>query len=159
MRVRVCSQKKGNIRMSSLNKVYLIGNLTKDPESKQFNSGATVANLRLAFSESFTSKAGDKKESVCYVDVVVWGRQAETCKQYLHKGSPVMVEGRLQLDEWEKDGQKNSRLKVNAERVQFLGGGKGERRDESSLMDVSGGAPSDDSGQAAGNGDEGEPPF
>lgn len=122
--------------MSSLNKAYLMGNLTKDPETKQFQSGSTLTNRRLAVSESYTDKSGQKKETVCYVDVVVWGRQAETCKQYLHKGSAVLLEGRLQFDEWEKDGQKRSMLKVKADNVQFLSGGKGGR-DDGRISDVS----------------------
>lgn len=107
--------------MASLNKVFLIGNLTRDPEFNHIPSGTAIAKLRLAISESYLNKQGNKVETVCYVDVDVWARQAEICQQYLHKGSPVMVEGRLQLDQWEKDGEKRSKLRVRADRVQFLG--------------------------------------
>jgi len=114
--------------MGSVNRVFAMGNLTKDPEMKPLATGTLVADLRLAISESYTNQKGEKVESVCYVDVVVWGRQAEVCKQYLHKGSPVFVEGRLQLDTWEKNGQKRSLLKIRADHVQFVGGPGGEGR-------------------------------
>ena len=102
--------------MSSLNRVFLIGNLTKDPEIRYTPSGKAVGDLRLAV----TSKFKDN-EDTCYVDVTVWDRQAETCGEYLRKGRPILVEGRLKFDEWERDGQKRSRLSVVASRVQFMG--------------------------------------
>ena len=98
-----------------------MGNITRDPECRQTPSGTSVADLRLAVSERYKNRSGEDVESVCYVDIVVWGRQAETCEQYLSKGAPILVEGRLQLDEWEKDGQKHSKLLVRADRVQFMG--------------------------------------
>jgi len=98
-----------------------MGNITRDPECRQTPSGTSVADLRLAVSERYKNRSGEEVESVCYVDIVVWGRQAETCEQYLSKGAPILVEGRLQLDEWEKDGQKRSKLRVRADRVQFMG--------------------------------------
>jgi len=116
--------------MSSLNRVFVMGNLTKDPEVKSLGSGQVVADLRLAISDSYVNKKGEKIETVCYVDVATWGREAENCKQYLHKGSPVFVEGRLQLDTWEKDGQKRSKLKIKADHVEFLGGRGAEGRGE-----------------------------
>ena len=106
--------------MASYNRVMLMGNLTKDPDLRQLPSGTSVADLGLAVSESYKNREGETVETVCYVDVVVWGRQAETSNEYLSKGSPVFIEGRLQLDEWEKDGEKRSRLRVRAARVQFL---------------------------------------
>ena len=115
--------------MASFNKVMLLGNLTADPEVKQLQSGMSVGDLRLAVSESYKNKQGDNVETVLYVDVVVWGRQAETCQQYLSKGSSVFVEGRLQLDQWEKDGQKRSKIRVRAMQVQFM---PGKRDDEGS---------------------------
>ena len=86
-----------------------------------------MADLGLAVNESFKNKAGETVEQTCFVDVVVWGRQAETASEYLHKGSPVFVEGRLQFDQWENaQGEKRSKLRVRADRVQFLGSpGKG----------------------------------
>lgn len=108
--------------MSSMNQVFLMGNLTRDPESRSLPSGQTVADLGLAVNETYKTKDGESAERTCFVDVVVWGRQAETCVQYLKKGSPAMIEGRLQLDQWTTDqGEKRSRLRVRANRVQFLG--------------------------------------
>lgn len=113
--------------MASYNRVLLMGNLTRNPELRYTPSGTAVADLGLAINENFKNKAGEMVEQTCFVDVVVWGRQAETSAEYLHKGSPVFVEGRLQLDKWENDkGEKRSRLRVRADRVQFLGApGKG----------------------------------
>lgn len=111
--------------MASLNKVFLMGNLTRDPEVRYTPKGTAVADLGMAINMTYRTQDGTDREEVVYVDVVTWGRQAETCGQYLSKGSPVFVEGRLQLDQWEdKDGQKRSRLRVRAERVQFLGRGR-----------------------------------
>lgn len=107
--------------MASLNKVFIIGNLTRDPEVRYLPSGAAVADIRLAANRRFKTQQGEDKEETCYVNVSAWGRQAETCGQYLSKGSPVLVEGRLRYEEWEKDGQKNSRISITAERVQFMG--------------------------------------
>ena len=111
---------------ASLNRVILVGNLTKDPELKFITSGSAVANLRMAINRKWKDAQGQQKEEVCFVGVVVWGKQAEACGEYLKKGSPVMVEGRLQFREWEKDGDKRSILEVVAERVQFLSIGKRE---------------------------------
>ena len=114
--------------MASYNRVMLMGNLTRNPEMKYTPSGSAVADLGLAVNESFKNKAGETIEQTCFVDVVVWGRQAETAAEYLKKGSPVFVEGRLQFDQWEsQQGEKRSKLRVRAERVQFLstGGGSG----------------------------------
>ncbi|OGV68102.1 MAG: hypothetical protein A2283_18870 [Lentisphaerae bacterium RIFOXYA12_FULL_48_11] len=110
--------------MSSLNKVLLIGNLTKDPELRPLKSGMNVANMRLAISEKYKSKDGKNVETVCYVDVEAWSKLADICGQYLTKGSPVMVEGMLKMDEWEKDGQKRSKLLVRANNIEFLGKSK-----------------------------------
>lgn len=111
--------------MASLNCVILAGNLTRDPELRTTPSGTPVVDLGLAVSDNYKNKAGENVESTCFVDVVAWGRQAETCGQYLNKGSPVLVEGRLQYDQWEnKEGEKRSKLRVVASRVQFLSGPK-----------------------------------
>ena len=108
--------------MGSMNRVFLMGNLTRDPQLRHTASGMAVSDLGLAINDNYRNKAGELVESTCFADVVVWGRQAETCEQYLSKGSPVMVEGRLQLDQWESEnGEKRSRLRVRASRVQFLG--------------------------------------
>ncbi|MGQ9661947.1 MAG: single-stranded DNA-binding protein [Kiritimatiellia bacterium] len=111
--------------MASLNRVLLIGNLVRDPEVRYTPKGQAVSDLRLAVTRQYKSAEGEQKGETCYLDVVVWGRQAETCGEYLKRGSPVLVEGRLQQDEWEKEGQKFSRLRVVAERVQFLSGPRG----------------------------------
>ena len=108
--------------MASLNKVLLIGNLTRDPEIRYTPSGTAVANLGLAVSRKFRDKNQELKEEVCFVTVVVWSKMAETCNQFLHKGSPVFVEGRLTFRSWEDTaGKKRNVIEVRAERVQFLG--------------------------------------
>jgi single-strand DNA-binding protein len=112
--------------MASLNKVLLIGNLTRPPELRYTPNGTAVTDLRLAVNRSFTSQAGEKREDTCFLTVVVWGKQAETCGEYLDKGSQVFVEGRLQTRDWEaKDGQKRTVTEVVAERVQFMSRTKG----------------------------------
>ena len=143
--------------MASLNKVFLIGNLTRDPEVRYTPSGAAVGDLGLATSRKYKSSDGESKEEKCFVNVTVWGRQAETCAEYLKKGRPVMVEGRLKYDDWEKDGKKFSKLSVTAERVQFLGsrdsGGSGGGSHGGQTEDV-GGAPA---GNASAGDDENLP--
>jgi len=109
--------------MASFNRVLLIGNLTKDPELRYTPQGTAVVNLRLAVNRRFRNKNQELKEEVCFITAVVWDRQAETCNQYLHKGSPVFVEGRLQSRSFEDaSGQKRNVIEVRAERVQFLRG-------------------------------------
>ena len=109
--------------MASYNKVLLMGNLTRDPEVRYTPKGTAVAALGLAVNRVYTTEAGEQKEEVTFVDIEVWGRQAETAGEYLSKGRPVFIEGRLRLDSWEdkESGQKRNKLKVVAERVQFLG--------------------------------------
>lgn len=108
--------------MASLNKVLAIGNLTKDPELRYTPQGVAVVNLRIAVNRRWKDKAGEQKEEVCFFTIVVWDKQAEVCNQYLRKGSPIFVEGRLQSRSWEDNaGQKRNVLEVRAERVQFLG--------------------------------------
>ncbi len=106
--------------MADFNKVMLMGNLTRDPEVRYTPSGMAVSDLGLAVNRMFKGSDGQPREETCFVRVTVWARQAENCAQYLKKGSPVFIEGRLKYDEWEKDGQKQSRLSVVGERVQFL---------------------------------------
>ena len=108
--------------MANLNKVFLIGNLTRDPELRYTPAGVAVSNLGVAVNRRFRDKTGELKEDVCFLTVTVWDKQAEACCQYLRKGSPVFVEGVLQSRSWETtDGQKRSTIDVRAERVQFLG--------------------------------------
>jgi len=110
---------------ANLNEVFLMGNLTTDPEVKYTPKGTAVGDLRMAINDTYKAQDGTVKETVTYVDVEVWGRTAENCKQYLSKGRGVFVKGQLKLDQWEQEGQKRSRLKVRALSVQFLGGGQG----------------------------------
>ena len=107
--------------MVDVNRVILAGNLTRDPELRYTPSGQAVVDLNMAINRVYTS-GGEKKEDTCFVSVVAWGRQAEMCGEYLSKGSPVLIEGSLQYDQWQTDGgEKRSRLRVRADRVQFLG--------------------------------------
>ena len=112
--------------MASLNKVLLIGNLTRPPELRYTPSGTAVADLRLAVNRNYTTQGGEKREEATFLTVVVWSKQAESCGEYLDKGSQIFVEGRLQTRDWEgKDGQKRTVTEVVAERVQFMSRGKG----------------------------------
>lgn len=114
--------------MSSVNVVILSGNLVQDPELRYTPSGTAVTTFRLAVNRSFRTQSGEMKDEVCFIDVVSWGRQAETCGEYLSKGSPVLVEGRLTSRSWEaEDGQKRTKYEVVATRVQFLGRPKVDR--------------------------------
>jgi single-strand DNA-binding protein len=136
-----------------------MGNLTRNPEIRYTPSGTAVADLGLAVNESFKNKAGETVERTCFVDVVVWGRQAETAAEYLHKGSPVFVEGRLQLDQWEsQEGEKRSKLRVRADRVQFLGspGRNAEYGDAPASAAAEGGAPAPSVSEPA---DDDDVPF
>ena len=113
--------------MASLNKVMLIGNVTRDPEVKYTPKGSAVADLGLAINRSYTNQGGEKVEEVTYVDVELWGRLAEIAGEYAKKGRPIFIEGRLRIDSWEdkQSGQKRSRLKVVGEGLQLLGSGGG----------------------------------
>lgn len=108
--------------MADLNKVFLMGRLTFDPELRYTPSGSAVTDLRLATSRTWTGKDGERKEDTLYIDVTVWERQAENCCQYLKKGSGVHVEGSLKADSWDDktSGEKRTKIKVIADRVQFL---------------------------------------
>ena len=108
--------------MADLNQVFIIGRLTADPELRHTPSGAAVADLRIATSRTWKDKNGEKKEESLFIDVTVWQNQAETCCQYLKKGSQVHVDGFLKSESWEDKttGEKRSKIKVEADRVQFL---------------------------------------
>lgn len=118
--------------MANFNKVIVMGNLTRDPDLRYTPSGAPVCNFDLAVNRSYTTQAGERKDEVCYITIVVWGKQAESCGEYLRKGRAALVEGHLQQRSWETpDGQKRSKYEVVAERVLFVGerretGGEGE---------------------------------
>jgi single-strand DNA-binding protein len=112
--------------MANFNKVILLGNLTRDPELRYTPGGQPVCNFDLAINRSYTTQGGERRDEVCYVTIVAWAKQAETCAEYLKKGSAALVEGRLQQRSWETaDGQKRSKHEVVAERVQFLGPRRG----------------------------------
>ena len=113
--------------MANFNKVMLMGNLTRDPEVRYTPKGTALATIGLAVNRTWTTDGGEKKEEVTFVDVEVWGRQAETIGQYLSKGRPLLVEGRLKLDQWDdkESGQKRSKLTIVYETFQFLGAPKG----------------------------------
>jgi single-strand DNA-binding protein len=142
--------------MATMNRVFLMGNLTKDPELRYTPSGTPVANLRLAVNNTFKDQNGQKKEDVCFVTVVVWSKQAELCNQYLKKGRPVLIEGRLIYRSWEQEGKTRSTIEVRADRVQFMG-----RRDETpgpDAMDEPVSPVEEPVGEGASVHDE-EPPF
>lgn len=110
--------------MASFNRVILVGNLTRDPELRYIPSGSAVSEIGLAVNDRV--KKGDQwVDETTFVDVTLWGRTAEVANEYLSKGSPILIEGRLKLDSWEKDGQKRSKLRVIAEKMQMLGGRDG----------------------------------
>ena len=113
--------------MANVNKVILIGNVTRDPEVKFTPKGSAVTEIGLAVNRSYSLDNGEKREEVTFIDVTFWGRQAETIGQYLSKGRPIFVEGRLKLDQWDdkESGQKRSKLKVVCENFQFIGAPKG----------------------------------
>ncbi len=111
--------------MASFNKVILLGNLTRDPELRHTPAGMAVCSFDLAVNRSFTTKTGERKEEACFITVVVWDKQAQTCAEYLSKGRQALIEGRLQQRSWETpDGQKRTKHEVVAERVQFVGARK-----------------------------------
>lgn len=143
--------------MASYNRVILVGNLTRDPEVRYIPSGTAVAELGLAVNRSWFDKASNsRKEETTFVDVTLWGREAEVAGEYLAKGRPVLIEGRLQMDSWEdkQTGQKRSKLKVVCERMQMLGsrgeGGGGGR--------YSGGGGGGEVHSESGGGESGPPP-
>jgi len=107
--------------MPNYNKVILMGNLTRDPELRYTPSGQAVADLRIAINRRTRTPEGEQRDSTTFVDVTAWGRQAEVINEYLAKGRPIFVEGRLSLDEWtSQDGQRRSKLRVVLERFEFL---------------------------------------
>lgn len=116
--------------MASFNLVVLMGNLTRDPEVRYLQSGTAVSEIGLAVNDRRKNQNGEWVDETTFVDVTLWGRTAEIANEYLSKGSPVLVEGRLKLDTWEKEGKKNSKLRVVCERLVMLGGrGDGGRGD------------------------------
>ena len=158
--------------MANFNRVILIGNLTRDPEVKYLPSGSAVAEISLAINRSYTDKVtNERKEDTTYVEVTLWARLAELAGEYLSKGRPVMIEGRLHLDTWDDktSGQKRSKLKVVGETMQFLGsntggGGGGESGgggggSRSGARSNSGGGRQAPSGGGGGNSGGSEPDY
>ena len=113
--------------MANLNKVMLIGNLTRDPELRHTPKGTAVSEISMAINRVWNNDQGQKQEETTFVEVTLWGRQAELAQQYLTKGRPVYIEGRLQLDSWDdkETGKKRSKLRVIGENMQFLSSGTG----------------------------------
>lgn len=136
--------------MANLNKVMLIGNLTRDPEVRYTPKGTAVTDLGLAVNRIYATDSGERREETTFVDITLWGRQAEIAGQYMKKGKPIYIEGRLQMDTWQdkQTGQNRTKLKIVGENFQFLGG-----RDESG----GGGAPPQTSYSSAPQGGGGEP--
>jgi single-strand DNA-binding protein len=114
--------------MANLNKVLLMGNLTRDPELRYLQNGTAVCDFGLAVNRNYRSGTGEQKEEVLFIDVTAWGKQAETVSEYLQKGRPVFVEGRLKMDQWTgQDGQKKSKINVVLDRFQFMDGPRGAK--------------------------------
>jgi single-strand DNA-binding protein len=114
--------------MADLNKVFLMGRLTFDPELRRTTGGTAVSELRMATTRSWAGRDGERREETLFIDVTVWDRQAENCCQFLRKGSSIHVEGSLKMDSWDDKttGEKRSKIRVHADRVQFLDGRRGE---------------------------------
>lgn len=118
--------------MASFNRVILIGNLTRDVELRYTTSGMAVAGIGMAVNDRRKGQDGQWIEEATFVDVTLWGRTAEVASEFLTRGSPVFIEGRLKLDTWEKDGTKHSKLKVVGERLQLIGGKGGANQNTES---------------------------
>lgn len=147
--------------MSSFNRVILMGNLTRDPQLKYLPSGTAVCEFGLAVNRRYRDREGNQKEEVCFIDVTAFEKRGETINQYMSKGQPILIEGRLKLDTWTgQDGQKRSKHSVVVDNFQFVGG----RRDQSTPGAEGGGAPAASNWQSAGGGgqpaaqDHGPPP-
>lgn len=108
------------------NKVILMGNLTRDPETRQTPNGQSVTNFSLAVNRTWKGQDGATQEAVSYIDCVAWGRTGEVIAQYVQKGRPILVSGRLDQRSWEQDGNKRSKVEVNVEDFNFVGGGAGD---------------------------------
>ncbi len=137
--------------MPNLNKIQLMGNITRDPEVRYTPKGTAVTDISLAINRNFSGDDGERREETTFVDITFWGRQAEVIGEYMKKGRPIYVEGRLQLDSWEDKttGQQRSRLKVVGENFQFLGGrddagGGGQSRSSSQSHSGGGGGSSEE---------------
>ncbi|MBP86511.1 MAG: single-stranded DNA-binding protein [Planctomycetaceae bacterium] len=145
--------------MANFNRVILMGNVTREIELRYLQSGMAVTDMAMAMNHRYKNQSGEWAEEPVFVDVTLWGRTAEVASEYLSKGSPVFIEGRLKLDTWETDGQKKSKLRVVGERMQLIGGrndrqgGGGASSDQSEYNE-----PAAASTAAAGPSDGGGPP-
>lgn len=146
--------------MASYNRVVLVGNLTRDPELRYIPSGTVVTDIGLAVNDRRKNPNGEWVEETTFIDVTLWARTAEVASEYLSKGSSVLIEGRLKLDQWEKEGQKFSKLRVIGEKMQMLGGrggggggGGSAPRSQSSSYGQPAGA-----GSSQGSSQQGPPP-
>ena len=150
--------------MASFNKVILVGNVTRDPEVRYTAGGTAVTDLGLAVNRQWTDKAtNERKESTTFIDVTLWGRQAEVAGEYLAKGRPVLIEGRLELDQWDdrETGKKRSKLKVVGEYMQLLGSrgdSGGNRGDSGTSRSQLSHAESDQTAEQSFYDNPGEPP-
>ena len=111
--------------MASYNRVVLVGNLTRDPELRYISSGTAVTEIGLAVNDRRKNQSGEWVDETQFIEITLWARTAEVASEYLSKGSSVLIEGRLKLDRWEKDGEKHSKLRVVGEKMQMLGGRNG----------------------------------
>lgn len=133
--------------MASFNRVILVGNVTRDPELRYISSGTAVTDIGLAVNDRRKTASGEWVDETTFVDVTLWGRTAEVAGEYVSKGSPLLIEGRLKLDTWEKDGKKNSKLRVVCDRMQLLGSrGEGGGRSRGSRPPASQSGGHDDDG-------------
>jgi single-strand DNA-binding protein len=146
--------------MASFNKVILMGNLTRDPEVRYTPKGSAVTDIGLAVNRVYSTEQGEKREETTFVDITLWGRTAEIAGEYLKKGRPVLIEGRLQLDSWDdkQSGQKRSKLKVIGESMQLLGGRGGGEGDEGGGSGGGGGGYRQSSSGGGGGGRSSAPP-
>lgn len=124
------------------NKVILMGNLTRDPETRQTPSGQSVTNFSLAVNRTWKGQDGSTQEAVSYIDCVAWGKTGEVIAQYMQKGRPILVDGRLDQRSWEQDGNKRSKIEVIVENFNFVGGGNDSGGSSSRSTSAPGGAPS-----------------
>lgn len=134
--------------MASLNKVFLIGNLTRKPDLRYTPSGTPVAEFGLAVNRNYTTSSGEKRRDTCFVEITVWRRKAEICHEHLSKGSPVFIEGRLELDTWEtRTGERRSKLRVVADTLQFLSRSKNKDKEFDGKSDSPNGESGDNESQ------------
>jgi single-strand DNA-binding protein len=139
--------------MASFNRVILLGNMTRDPELRYIPSGTAVCEIGLAVNDRRKTPSGEWVEETTFVDVTLWGRTAEVASEYLTKGAPVLIEGRLKLDTWEKEGKKNYKLRVIGEKMQMVGSKSGSGGGRGGASRGGSGGPSYDESEAGVSGE------